>query len=139
MGRPRHLLLQVDGRVFQQAGGLLRAHWNGQGVRDLLRGRGLPGHRAAGYRGARQGRAVPVLERRAVDPAPRGTLEGLTGAVRRALITACVIKSPPEDLMVTHARKYALVPRDVPRVQTAHRRICTSLPVPESVPIFEKL
>jgi 4-aminobutyrate aminotransferase / (S)-3-amino-2-methylpropionate transaminase / 5-aminovalerate transaminase len=41
--------------------------------------------------------------------------------------------------MATHARKYALVPRDVPLVQTAHRRICTRLPVPESVPIFEKL
>src|SRR5512143_1618787 len=56
-----------------------------------------------------------------------------------ALITACVNKSPPEDPMATHARKYALVPRDVPPVKTAHRRICTKLPVPESVPIFEKL
>ncbi len=41
--------------------------------------------------------------------------------------------------MAAHARKYSLVPRDVPRVQTAHRRIVTKLPVPESVPIFEKL
>jgi 4-aminobutyrate aminotransferase/(S)-3-amino-2-methylpropionate transaminase len=36
-------------------------------------------------------------------------------------------------------RKYALVPRDVPRVQTAHRRIVTKLPVPESLPILERL
>jgi 4-aminobutyrate aminotransferase / (S)-3-amino-2-methylpropionate transaminase / 5-aminovalerate transaminase len=36
-------------------------------------------------------------------------------------------------------RKYSLEPRDVPRVETAHRRIVTKLPVPESVPVFERL
>jgi 4-aminobutyrate aminotransferase/(S)-3-amino-2-methylpropionate transaminase len=41
--------------------------------------------------------------------------------------------------MAAHSRKYSLVPRDVPRVQTAHRRIVTRLPVPESLPIFERL
>jgi 4-aminobutyrate aminotransferase/(S)-3-amino-2-methylpropionate transaminase len=41
--------------------------------------------------------------------------------------------------MAAHPRKYSLVPRDVPRVQTAHRRIVTRLPVPESLPIFERL
>jgi 4-aminobutyrate aminotransferase/(S)-3-amino-2-methylpropionate transaminase len=41
--------------------------------------------------------------------------------------------------MGAHTRKYSLVPRDVPRVETAHRRIVTKLPVPESLPVFEKL
>jgi 4-aminobutyrate aminotransferase / (S)-3-amino-2-methylpropionate transaminase / 5-aminovalerate transaminase len=41
--------------------------------------------------------------------------------------------------MTTHERKYSLVPRTVPRVQTAHRRIVTPLPVPESVPLLEEL
>jgi 4-aminobutyrate aminotransferase/(S)-3-amino-2-methylpropionate transaminase len=36
-------------------------------------------------------------------------------------------------------RKYSLVPREVPLVRTAHRRIVTQLPVPESLPIFERL
>jgi 4-aminobutyrate aminotransferase / (S)-3-amino-2-methylpropionate transaminase / 5-aminovalerate transaminase len=38
-----------------------------------------------------------------------------------------------------HSRKYSLVPRDVPPVHSANRRIVTPLPVPESVPLFEKL
>jgi 4-aminobutyrate aminotransferase/(S)-3-amino-2-methylpropionate transaminase len=37
------------------------------------------------------------------------------------------------------ARKYSLVPRAVPRVETPFRRIVTDLPVPESVPILERL
>jgi 4-aminobutyrate aminotransferase-like enzyme len=41
--------------------------------------------------------------------------------------------------MAGHDFKYSLVPRDVPRVNTAHRRIVTKLPVPESLPIFERL
>ena len=41
--------------------------------------------------------------------------------------------------MAAYARKYSLVPVDVPRVHTAHRRIVTRLPVPESVPVFERL
>jgi 4-aminobutyrate aminotransferase/(S)-3-amino-2-methylpropionate transaminase len=41
--------------------------------------------------------------------------------------------------MAAHARKYSIVPRAVPRVETGHRRIVTSLPVPESVPILERL
>ena len=41
--------------------------------------------------------------------------------------------------MTTHARKYSLAPRAVPRVHTAHRRIVTELPVPDSVPILEEL
>ncbi len=36
-------------------------------------------------------------------------------------------------------RKYSLEPRQVPRVETAHRRIVTKIPVPESVAIFERL
>lgn len=35
--------------------------------------------------------------------------------------------------------KYTLVPRNVPHVSTQHRKICTALPVPESLPIFERL
>ncbi len=35
-------------------------------------------------------------------------------------------------------RKYNLTPQEVPRVETKHRRIVTKLPVPESLPIFEK-
>ncbi len=35
--------------------------------------------------------------------------------------------------------RYSLEPVDVPRVETAHRRIVTPLPVPESLPVFEKL
>ena len=38
-----------------------------------------------------------------------------------------------------HKRKYSLVPVAVPPVETPYRRIATSLPVPESIPIFEKL
>jgi 4-aminobutyrate aminotransferase / (S)-3-amino-2-methylpropionate transaminase / 5-aminovalerate transaminase len=41
--------------------------------------------------------------------------------------------------MPGYARKYSLVPRDVPPVNTEHRRIVTKLPVPESIPIFERL
>ena len=35
--------------------------------------------------------------------------------------------------------KYALEPQDVPEVDTAHRRIKTALPVPESVPMLQEL
>jgi len=38
-----------------------------------------------------------------------------------------------------HTRKYSLVPVAVPPVETPYRRIKTSLPVPESIPVFEKL
>ena len=41
--------------------------------------------------------------------------------------------------MTAHQRKYSLTPRDVPRVETRNRRIVTPLPVPESVPFFERL
>jgi len=34
---------------------------------------------------------------------------------------------------------YSLTPKDVPVVQTKYRRICTPLPVPESIPILEEL
>jgi 4-aminobutyrate aminotransferase/(S)-3-amino-2-methylpropionate transaminase len=37
------------------------------------------------------------------------------------------------------AREYSLTPRSVPRVETAHRRIVTDFPVPESLPVLEKL
>ena len=37
------------------------------------------------------------------------------------------------------AREYSLVPRAVPRVETQFRRIVTDLPVPESLPILERL
>jgi 4-aminobutyrate aminotransferase-like enzyme len=36
-------------------------------------------------------------------------------------------------------REFSIVPRSVPRVETAHRRIVTDLPAPESVPILEVL
>jgi 4-aminobutyrate aminotransferase/diaminobutyrate-pyruvate transaminase/4-aminobutyrate aminotransferase/(S)-3-amino-2-methylpropionate transaminase len=36
-------------------------------------------------------------------------------------------------------REYRLVPQAVPRVETALRRIATDFPVPESIPILEKL
>src|SRR4051794_23805749 len=37
------------------------------------------------------------------------------------------------------AREYDLTPKRVPRVETRFRRIVTDLPVPESLPILEKL
>ena len=37
------------------------------------------------------------------------------------------------------AREYDLTPRAVPRIETPYRRIVTDLPVPESVPILERL
>lgn len=37
------------------------------------------------------------------------------------------------------ARDYSLVPRAVPRVESRYRRIVTDLPVPESLPLLEKL
>ncbi len=35
--------------------------------------------------------------------------------------------------------KYSLEPVEVPKVDTKYRTIKTSIPVPESLPIFEKL
>jgi len=37
------------------------------------------------------------------------------------------------------AREYELIPRSVPRVETAYRRIITPIPVPESIPLLERL
>ncbi|HVN06520.1 MAG TPA: aspartate aminotransferase family protein [Bryobacteraceae bacterium] len=37
------------------------------------------------------------------------------------------------------AREYSLVPRSVPRIETAFRRIVTDLPVPESLPVLNRL
>lgn len=37
------------------------------------------------------------------------------------------------------AKEYDLTPKSVPRVETPYRRIATALPVPESLPILEKL
>src|SRR5215472_9309309 len=37
------------------------------------------------------------------------------------------------------AREFTLVPQEVSEVSTIYRRIATPLPVPESVPILEKL
>lgn len=37
------------------------------------------------------------------------------------------------------AKAFTLEPRKVPAVKTAHRTICTPIPVPESIPIFEQL
>lgn len=37
------------------------------------------------------------------------------------------------------AKSFSLVPVDVPRIETAHRRIVTPLPVPESIPLLERL
>jgi 4-aminobutyrate aminotransferase / (S)-3-amino-2-methylpropionate transaminase / 5-aminovalerate transaminase len=36
-------------------------------------------------------------------------------------------------------REFTLVPKDVPNIQTVYRHIATKLPVPESIPILEKL
>ena len=41
--------------------------------------------------------------------------------------------------MSIHERKYSLAPLQVPRVETAHRRIVTALPVPQSIPLLEDL
>jgi 4-aminobutyrate aminotransferase/(S)-3-amino-2-methylpropionate transaminase len=38
-----------------------------------------------------------------------------------------------------HKRKYQLTPVSVPPIETSYRRIVTALPVPESVPLFERL
>src|SRR5579883_85985 len=37
------------------------------------------------------------------------------------------------------AREYSLLPRHVPRVETRYRRIVTDLPVPESLPVLQRL
>src|ERR1043166_3783946 len=37
------------------------------------------------------------------------------------------------------AREFPLEPREVPRIKTPHRRIATRLPVPESLPLLQKL
>ncbi len=37
------------------------------------------------------------------------------------------------------AKEYSLIPHPVPRVETPYRRIVTDLPVPESLPILERL
>lgn len=39
----------------------------------------------------------------------------------------------------THYGRFSLEPRAVPSVETAYRRIRTPIPVPESIPVFEKL
>src|SRR6478672_6523553 len=38
-----------------------------------------------------------------------------------------------------NAREFTLVPKEVKKISTTYRRIGTSLPVPESIPILEKL
>jgi 4-aminobutyrate aminotransferase-like enzyme len=37
------------------------------------------------------------------------------------------------------AKEFSLIPKRVPRVETAYRRIATDMPVPESIPILQKL
>ena len=37
------------------------------------------------------------------------------------------------------SRRYELVPKDVPEVDTPYRRIVTKFPVPESIPLLESL
>jgi 4-aminobutyrate aminotransferase/(S)-3-amino-2-methylpropionate transaminase len=37
------------------------------------------------------------------------------------------------------SNSYELIPRAVPKLETKHRKICTPIPVPESIPILEKL
>jgi 4-aminobutyrate aminotransferase/diaminobutyrate-pyruvate transaminase/4-aminobutyrate aminotransferase/(S)-3-amino-2-methylpropionate transaminase len=37
------------------------------------------------------------------------------------------------------AKDYSLIPRRVPRVETMFRRIVTDFPVPQSLPILQKL
>jgi hypothetical protein len=37
------------------------------------------------------------------------------------------------------AREFELIPKRVPRVETPFRRIVTELPVPESLPVLERL
>lgn len=45
------------------------------------------------------------------------------------------------DVLKTARRygRFSLEPREVPRVETPNRRIVTQLPVPESLPVFERL
>ena len=45
----------------------------------------------------------------------------------------------PRTFPVRRYGKFSLVPADVPRVETPHRRIVTPIPVPESIPTFERL
>ena len=35
--------------------------------------------------------------------------------------------------------EFSMTPHQVPEVETKHRKICTKLPVPESLPIIERL
>jgi len=37
------------------------------------------------------------------------------------------------------AREFDLIPKSIPRVETPYRRIVTELPVPQSIPILERL
>jgi 4-aminobutyrate aminotransferase-like enzyme len=46
---------------------------------------------------------------------------------------------PAFENEILMAREFSLTPKPVPLVETRHRRIQTALPVPESVPILEKL
>src|SRR5712692_6169960 len=50
-----------------------------------------------------------------------------------------MIDSSEMRLPPAMAKEYSLVPRPVPRVETPFRRIVTDLPVPESLPVLEKL
>ena len=61
----------------------------------------------------------------------------VTGKPLRAL---CFLHNRVKKGLLTVAlHKYNLTPTDVPTVETKHRRIVTRIPVPESLPIFEKL
>ena len=37
------------------------------------------------------------------------------------------------------AKEYSMIPRSIPRVDTPYRKIVTDFPVPESIPVLEKL
>lgn len=55
------------------------------------------------------------------------------------LITSRVINRKQGEKMKNFKRKYNLTPQSVPAVETKHRKIQTAIPVPESIPILEKL
>jgi 4-aminobutyrate aminotransferase/diaminobutyrate-pyruvate transaminase/4-aminobutyrate aminotransferase/(S)-3-amino-2-methylpropionate transaminase len=42
-------------------------------------------------------------------------------------------------MFTSMAKEYSLVPKSIPRVETAFRRIATDFPAPESIPVLEKL
>jgi 4-aminobutyrate aminotransferase-like enzyme len=51
----------------------------------------------------------------------------------------CSIRRESGNFFQNMGKEFSIVPRDVPRVETKHRRIVTQLPHPSSLPTLEKL